>query len=114
MAEIFIGSIARHQETRTLLHRRVGNLEGGQERQRHAEHLEARALEAYGLRLSVPDDLLRLHTPHGRLVGLFFARLTGRVDAVIEGRDAAVAADCTFGAETSAIGRILPRYTTYE
>src|SRR5690606_39936323 len=74
------------------------------ERTRHAERLEARLLEADGLRLAIPDDLLCLDAPYRRLIGLFLTRLAGGVDAAGEGRDVAFAAIRVLRGEIGVVG----------
>src|SRR5690606_34080552 len=97
--EIALEADAREQEAGFALDRRVGDLEGWEVAERHAQELEGRVLEADRLGLLVPDDLLGLDTPHRGLVGLVLARLAGRIDAVVERRQEAAAALAAFGGE---------------
>src|SRR5690606_32090679 len=102
---ILVGK-ARKQEAALALHRRVGHFECREPGKRHAEELEAATLETNGLGRAVPDNLAGLDLPENGLVGVLGARFAGRIDAIVERRDFAIAALGAFGGKTGIVRRL--------
>ena len=109
VAEIARRLEGRGQETGLALDRRVRRLEVRHVGDRHAEQLELGAVVAHFLLGLVPDDPAGLHLPERRPIWVFAAGFAGRVDALLEGGDAAVLTHGVTGGETGVVRGLDPQ-----
>ena len=105
-AEIVLVGKTRKQEAALALHCRVCHLECREIGKWHTKELEAAMFKTNRLRRAVPDDLARLDLPENRLVRILRAGFAGRIDAIVERRDFAVAAFSAFGGKAGVVRRL--------